>query len=416
MVNNNSKAGDPLSVPAGLSPAIPYDLVVTLALTSAHTISSTAMVILPAIAPAVARDYGIDASLIGYQIGIMGTGLLTSLLLFGNLSRRMGGCRTHQLGQGLLAFGLLSMLFPFVALLIPGSFLMGCAFGLLGPANSTLLARFAPAERRNMVFSIQQTSVPLGGVIAGLIGPVIAVTVGWRWALALIAIVLLIVIALLQRVRARWDAERHPGAPMVASNPFAGIVTNWRDRRLRLLSVSGGAFCWAQFCVAGYTVVACVEALGMDLIAAGGVLIVVNLVTAAGRVIAGGLADWLKSAARVLLWTGWIMLATCIAMLWLSPAWNTLLVYVAFSLLGITSCAWSGLVLAEVGHLAPKGHVALVTAGTLAYVNTGKLVGPMVFAVTYTITRSYGIAFACVGIPAIVAIYCMMAVQRVRNP
>jgi hypothetical protein len=38
--------------------------------------ASMALMILPAVAPAVARDYGIDASLIGYQIGIVGACLL----------------------------------------------------------------------------------------------------------------------------------------------------------------------------------------------------------------------------------------------------------------------------------------------------------------------------------------------------
>jgi MFS family permease len=52
--------------------------------------ASMALMILPAVAPAMARDYGVDASLIGYQISVVGAGLLTALLLVGKLSRKLG--------------------------------------------------------------------------------------------------------------------------------------------------------------------------------------------------------------------------------------------------------------------------------------------------------------------------------------
>ena len=60
---------------------------------------------------------------------------------------------------------------------------LGLGYGLLTPSASHLLARFAPAERRNLIFSLKQTGVPFGGIGAALITPAIAVTFGWRWAL-----------------------------------------------------------------------------------------------------------------------------------------------------------------------------------------------------------------------------------------
>ncbi len=406
--NENAPAG---VHPAARSAGIPLYLLV-IALTVGHTMAAMALLILPAVAPAVAREYGIDASLIGYQISIVSAGVLVSLVLFGNLSRKLGGCRTNQLGHGIVVLGMLLMMLPATGFLIPGSLAIGVGFGLLAPSAPYLLIRFAPAERRNFVFSVQQTSVPLGGILAALVAPVIAVTIGWRWSLALSACLLSAVILMLQMGRARWDDDRDPTTPAIASKPFAGFVANWRDRRLRLLSISGAAFCWAQFCVASYTVVTCVEALGMSLIVAGTVLMVVQLSNAIGRVIAGWVADRLKSGARVLEWMAWILLATCIASIWLSPSWSGLSIYVLFALHGITSGAWAGILLAEFGHLAPKGQVSAVVSGALVFVNSGKLLGPIVFAATYAFTRSYGIAFASVGVPAIVALCCLYAVRK----
>ena len=414
VTSHNNRSAALLPAGSGNSPAIPL-YVLVLALTIGNTMASMALMILPAVAPAVARDYGVDASLIGYQISVVGAGLLTALLLVGNLSRKLGGCRTNQLGHGMVALGMLFMQLPSMAILVPGSLAMGFGFGLLGPSHSSLMMRFAPAARRNLVFSIQQTSVPLGGILAASVAPLIAVTFGWRWALAFNACLLFAVIAMLQRGRPCWDDDRVPSTPAIVKNPFAGFLANWRDRRLRLLSISGGAFCWAQFCVAAYTVVTCVEALGMNLIVAGTVLMVVQLCNAAGRMVAGWLADRLQNAALLLAWMGWIMLATCIASIWLAPSWDALLIYVLFSLLGITSGAWPGILMAEVGRLAPTGHVSAVVSGMLVYVNIGKLLGPMAFAATYALTRSYGIAFGSVGVPALLAIYCLTAVQREKS-
>ena len=382
------------------------------ALTIGHGMASMALLVLPAVAPAVARDYGVDASLIGYQISLVSVGMLFSLVMFGNLSRKLGGCRTNQLGHCMVVCGMLLMLLPSMGFIILASLAIGLGFGLLAPSTFYLLTRFAPVERRNLVFSLQQTSVPFGGILAASVSPIVAVTVGWRWSLALSACLLLAVIAMLQRGRARWDDDRDPATPAIARDPLAGFRNNWRDSRLRLLSITGGTFCWAQFCVLSYTVVACVEALGMSLIVAGTVLMAVQLCNAAGRVIAGWLADWLESATRVLEWMAWMMLATCVALIWLSPTWPAPLVYVMFALLGITSGAWAGILLAELGHRAPKGHVSTTLSGALVYVNIGKFLGPSVFALTYAFTKSYGVAFAIVGIPAIVALCCLNALKH----
>lgn len=401
-------ASQRVTPPGGL----PQYILVALGLTLAHGISCIGVMIVSAVAPAVARDYGIDASLIGYQISCIAAGLLISLALFGNLTRRVGACRANQLGHAAVAASMICMLIPVPLLLIPGAFLMGVGFGLFGPSNSTLLIRFSPEHRRNFVFSFQQTAIPLGGMLAALGGPLIAVHFGWRWALLVLLVLELSVIALMHRVRPVWDAGRmgDPTVPLISRNPLGNLGASWRHPQMRLLSLTGAAFCWAQFCVSAYTVVTCVEALDMSLVAAGLVLLVVNFWTAAGRVLVGWLADKV-SAARVLEWAAWLMLFTCIAFAALAPSWPAVAVYAVFSMLGITSGAWSGLVLAEIGRLAPKGQVASYTSGMLVYTNVGKLVGPMVFAITYKAIGSYALAFALVGIPSAFAVW---AVRRAR--
>ena len=80
--------------------------------------------------------------------------------------------------------GLVLMLMPSIYFLLPGSLVIGIGFGLLAPSASALLIRFAPPARRNVLFSIHQTSIPLGGMVAALGAPVVAINFGWRFAFA----------------------------------------------------------------------------------------------------------------------------------------------------------------------------------------------------------------------------------------
>ncbi len=377
------------------------------ALTFSHAMAAMAMMVLPAVAPLVAREYGVDSSLVGYQISIVSCGLLISLLSVGNLSRKLGACRTNQIGHSFVAIGVLLMLMPSIYFLLPGSLVIGIGFGLLAPSASALLIRFAPPARRNVLFSIHQTSIPLGGMVAALGAPVVAINFGWRFAFACAFILVVCAVALMQVGRKGWDDDRDASTRALATHPFAGFLSNWRNPQLRRLSLAGFSFCWAQFCVSAFTVVACVQALDMSLIAAGTVLLVVQVSNASGRVVAGWIADRLGGAAAVLAWMGWAMLFVSIGFFWLSPAWPLALTYLMFAALGITSGAWAGILLAEVGQLAPAGQVGPVVGGALVYINLGKLAGPAVFAATYALTHSYGIAYALIAAPALMAVLCL---------
>jgi MFS family permease len=390
-------------------PSLAY-LVFTL--TFSHAMAVTSLMVLPAIAPVVAAEYGIDPSLVGYHISVVSIGLIASLVMFSGLSRRIGGARTAQIGQCLVAAGMVCAILPSAAFLLPGSLVIGIGFGLLAPPASALMMRFSPPARRNLVFSLQQTSVPLGGVVAALVAPLVAVSVGWRWAFMYSIVMLGMAIVLLQIGRPSWDDDRDPTHRALARNPFDGFRSNWRDRKLRLLSFAGMSFCWAQFCVGTFAVVACVAVLEMTVVHAGLVLVAVQVASTIGRMAAGWIADRIGSAGRVLAWMSWLMLVVSIGFFWLSPAWPLWFVYAMFAALGLASGAWAGILMAEVGQQAPPGRVAAVIGGTLLYVNIGKFTGPAVFSATYALTHSYNIAFALLAIPSLVAIGCLRAQQR----
>lgn len=384
-----------------------YLLVCTLA---GQATGTMATMTLPAVAPAVAASFGVASSLIGYQISLLAAAMLFSLVFGGNLSTRWGACRVHQVGLALLVAGCLVATGPHISFFFLSAVGLGLGYGLLTPSASHLLMRFTPPERRNLLFSVKQTGVPLGGIGAALIAPAVATAFGWRWALAVSVAMLSILIVLLQRRRALWDDDRKPDTPL-AMNPLGGIVMIWRHRALRYLSISGACLVVPQFAISTFTVVLFVEEMGYTLVTAGLVLTASQVAGVAGRVFWGWLADVTRNCYTVLAALSVVMIATSLLCFALSPEWPLILACALFFVFGSTASGWNGAFLAEVARLTPHHEVSKATGGSLFFVNVGKMLGPIAVANAYVLSGSYVTAFGLLAVTAAAALICLLAVR-----
>lgn len=384
-------------------------------LTGASMFGTTGTTLLPAIAPEAARSYGVPAVYIGYQFSLVAATMMLSLVFLSNLSVRWGACRTNQAGLALTGLMLLATLVPHPLVVVLASIGMGLGYGLVMPAISHLLMRFTPPERLNVVFSIQQAGIPLGSIVAASVGPSIAVTIGWHYAVVLAAALLLGLAAVLQWRRALWDDDRDPSAPAGRSlRTGLGMVV--RDRRLRLLAIAGSCFSGVQFCIATYTVVALVEGIGLALVQAGLVLTTAQVFGVASRIFCGWIADRTGDAVRVLAWLAGSIVLAGSACYPLEPGWPIVAIFALFAALGAATIGWPGAFLAEVGRACPPGQVAASTAATLIFTNLGKTSGPILFAAVFAASGRYGTAFAMVAVVAAIAATCLVAAGRSPQP
>jgi MFS family permease len=78
-------------------------------------------------------------------------------------------------GLGLALFGSGSVLGALLATAI-----IGLGYGPLTPASSQVLASQSQSQAFAMLVSVRQTSVPLGGVLAGLVAPKPMLRLGWQ--------------------------------------------------------------------------------------------------------------------------------------------------------------------------------------------------------------------------------------------
>jgi MFS family permease len=384
--------------------------VVVVAATAVQAALTWAVMVLPAIAPKLAEALALPPALIGYQVSLAYSAAIATSLVGGTVLKRFGACRTSQISMVFGGLGCALAAVPSLIALGLASLLIGMGYGLTNPAASHLLTRVAQGRHRNMIFSIKQTGVPIGGVLAGMTAPAIALAFGWAWApLAVTAASVLLIVAL-QPARRSWDFDRDPSARIVA-NPLVGLDLIWSRPLLRWLSLMAFFYAFLQLCLMGFMVTLLVEELRFSLVVAGFLLSAAQVAGVAGRVLWGWVADRLGNGLLVLTGIGVASLVLALATAAMTPEWPPFLIETVFVLFGAVAIGWNGVYLAEVARVSPAGQVGVATGGSLSITYTGVMCGPAAFAFAYGLVGSYATTF---GLLAAVALVGLVAVTLAR--
>ena len=378
--------------------------------TAAQMVVAMANIVLPTIAPKVAESLGVDPVLVGYHVGLtFGTAALTSLYS-GHAVMRWGAARTTQLSMLLTVIGLALFALPHPGFIALGSLAVGAGMGCAAPSAAHLLVHNTPPARRNLVFSIKQTGVPLGGVIVSVMAPALAVTFGWRWALAAIAAIAVATFLAAGRGRAEWDADRGSGA-MPDAQPFGGIPLVWRITALRWICLAAVLFSAIQRILLSFTVIFLVAECGYGLVEAGLMLSLAQIGGSVTRIPWGWLADRLGGLA-VLTILCVLMIVASVALVAFEPGWPRPMVYALFFVLGAGCVGWNGIVHAECARLSPPGMISLVAGGTSFFIYGGVMIGPPVFALAYGVIGAYGATFSLMAVSGVAALGLLYLAAR----
>ena len=374
-------------------------LAVTLAI---QALVSMAVLVVPAMGPAVAQALGVSPTLIGAYIGIVYLGAMLASLLSAPLVLRFGALRTSQGALLACALGLaLPAAWPTLAGAILGAVFIGLGYGPVTPASSHLLAKSTPAHRASFVFSVKQTGVPLGGVLAGAVVPWLASSAGARPALWAVALACVACAALAQPFRALLDADRDPLQPLRMGSLAAGLQLVASHRALVRLAALSFVFSIVQLSLSSYLVTFLTTTLGYSLVAAGAALSFAQGGGVVGRIAWGYVSDRWFGPDRTLAVLA-LAMALCsggTALLQADvPQPVTLALLVAF---GASAIGWNGVYLAEVARRAPAGMAGAATGGTLAVTFFGVVLGPVLFGALSGAMGSYRAGFLALVLPTL---------------
>jgi MFS family permease len=341
------------------------------------------MYTMPVLAPEIARDIGIPATTIGIYTSIVYSVCVFSALLGGGLVPRFGALRVCQACLLLLAVGFaFSLTGSLIGLAICG---LICGLGNAPPtaASSHVLLKATPPRWINLVFSIKQAGVPIGGGLAGAVVTAVA----------------------LQPWRAEMDFDRDRGRRIgwhTALNPFLLV---WRSRDLRALGIASGVMSGVQMGLLAIYVTYLHEGIGLPLTVAGFALATAQIAGIVGRILWGTVAD--RTGRPVLVMAGIAGgVALCAVLVGqFTPSWPLIVIHAVSAVFGCLVLGWNGVVFAEVARLSPPGRTAEATGGIVCLTCLGMVFIPTAIAFLVQASGSFTLGYeAAAAATAIVAI------------
>lgn len=381
-----SEARDKLSFPV-------FPLIVTLATQSLATMAAYSF---PVVAPVIAKDLQVPGTLVGFFIStVYGVGII-SALLSPRFIRRFGAVRVSQLVLIATLAMLLACSLGSVVSVVLGAALLGLAYGATAPASAHLLVPRTPPRVMNLVLSIRQIGVPLGGVLAGLVMAPLTLSLGWQSALLWQAVPVLAAVLMLEVVRRDWDRDRDPSQHVFSKGLLAPVQILFDRPELRRLSFVSFVYSGLQLCFIAFLTVHLTSKAGFNLVQAGWALAVYQLAAVVSRPIWGWLADKWFTAKSLLAWQGFIMGLAALLAGQFTDDWATWLVLSLCAVAGATASGFTGLAYAEWARLGGAQRTEATGLGS-GLMFAGVLLLPSLFSVIVTSFDDFGVPYAIVG-------------------
>ena len=224
---------------------------------------------IPLLGPVVVKIFDLNPGYIGGLAALTyGIGMV-SAVASGSVIRKYGPLRVGQLSLLLCGTGLWIGAAGAIPFIFVGVLLIGIGIGPSTPASSHILARFAPPHLAPLIFSIKQTGVPLGGIMAGMLFPYWLDLVDWQGALLIAGSLYLVFALVIQPLRPALDDERDPTRRFSVSAMVETFRFVLGNPVLRELALAHCIFTGLQITFGTFFVVFLLDGLGFDLVFAG---------------------------------------------------------------------------------------------------------------------------------------------------
>ena len=374
-----------------------------------------ALLTLPVMAPVAAQALSVSPAMVGFYVSITYLGAMFASLTSGNTVSRFGPIRVSQLGLLLCALGLCLCATPWLPVIAIGALLIGLGYGPITPASSQILARTTPADRMALVFSIKQTGVPLGAMMAGAIVPSLMLALNWQWTMVMVAIACVLSALLAQPLRQELDELRQANLPFQMSALTSPIRMVLGHRPLATMAACSFMFSMVQMSLTTYLVTYLHDDLSYGLVSAGLLLSVTQMGGMGGRILWGYVADkWLGAQKTLALLAALMALCSLTTALFLPvlPLWGIWMVLIVY---GASAIGWNGVYLSEVARQAPEGKASMATGGTLTFTFLGVVIGPPIFGALSTAFGSYRAGFLALVVTSSLCAWVLFRLRHKQN-
>ena len=352
-----------------------------------------ALLSLPVMAPVAAKALDISPTLVGIYISLTYAGAMFGSLTSGTTVSRLGPIRVSQWGLYFCSIGLSLCAVPSLPVIAIGALLIGLGYGPITPASSQILARTTKPSQMALVFSIKQSGVPLGAMMAGAIIPTMMINIDWQLSLIAVALACLIFAALSQPLRPSLDDLRQAGLPFEIGTLTRPIRMVLGHRTLATMAICSFMFSMVQLSLTTYLVTYLHEDLSYGMVSAGLLLSVTQIGGIGGRIAWGVISDRWLGAQKTLMLLACLMALSALVTALLLPQLPLWAIWITLVVFGASAIGWNGVYLAEVARQAPEGQAGVATGGTLTFTFLGAVIGAPIFGMLSSVFGTYQAGF-----------------------
>ncbi len=403
-----------MTIPSQPPSKIPWTPLILTMLTQAA--ATMAAYTLSTASPHIAPDLGVENEDVAQLVAIVyGVGAISALFApplvhrFGGMAISLAICTAAG------AMHMIAAISDTILMLGVAAIALGCCYGMTAPSSSHVLAKLAPAKRRNVIFSIRQIGVPLGGILGGLLIPPLILLGGWRLAFSAQLVFVLLLALSIYMVRHRYDFDRDHYRRIFRPSGPARVIGLLRElpelRALAFVSViySGIQLCFGAFLVTQivrmhaqlpYHFVNAEEAY---LFASATALVTFQLSGIATRIVLGFVADAWVSARTLLAIQGMLMGISAIIAAQYDSLWPLWLILANTALAGATASAYTGLAFAEFARIGGPPRAAETTGLGAALMFGGVAIMAPLFRLGIDVFGGYAVPFLVIAALAFIS-------------
>lgn len=342
--------------------------------TAVQTLGAIVYQSLGVLAPFLVDQLKLSNVALGLLSSAMHVGSLAALVVSAALLDRNGPTR-------LLGFGSLLCGAMLVTGALGGSYLVlaaclsvvGAVWGLSAIAGGETIVLSAPPRHRATITSVRQLALPVGGLIAALLGPV-AVLVGWQGLMIGQAVAFAVVAAFILRTRLLPVHRRR-------QSPWLQVPTR-RGATLGALAIGLTA---AQAAFLVYAVLELTGRVGLGFSQAALLLVAAQGTGAIWRVLLGAISDAIPlSRTSLLALNALAAAAATVVFGLLQPDWPAWIIVSSVLAAAGLIIGWNGLLVVAILEADGADEVNRNLGGGMMLMRIGIIVGPPVFGMMLT--------------------------------
>ena len=279
---------------------------------------------------------------------------------------------------------------PSFAVLLAGAVVGGLALGAGNPVTNRVISERIGAARRGLVVGLKQAGPPLGLLVAGVVLPPLALVVGWRWALAVSAVIpVLGLIATPLLLGRGTQGATAPATRMSEETAETRSVVWW-------LTIIGLGVALSVSAVIAFVPLYAQERVGATPTTAGSLAAVMGLAGVVGRIAWGSLAGRFARPSSALLVISVISLGAIVAIT-LAQAVGLWALWVGVAGVGASMLAWHAVAWLVIIDRVGSGGVGKASGIIQVGNSIGFASGPVLAGAMVDATGSYPFAWTGVG-------------------